>query len=160
MAESLWLPETISEAMNTKGLIAASWGQPEESLALIKRSLEIALENDASGAAIRAYINLGNEMFERDRFEDAYPLDLEALALCRRIGWAGLEWFVQIHISSHRWLVGEWDELFAMMNDAPSAEEEPAVRSGIEGIAISAILAAANRGLIDDVKRFFDVWED
>ena len=160
VAESLWLPETISEAMNTKGLIAASRGRPEESLALIKRSLEIALENDAPGAAIRAYINLANEMFERDRFEDSDPLDLEALALCRRIGWTGLEWFVQIHIASHHWLVGEWDELFGMMNDAPSAEEEPAVRSGIEGIAYWAILAAIHRGEIDDAMRFFGVWDD
>ena len=160
VAESLWLPETISEAMNTKGLIAASRGRPEESIALIKRSLEIALENDASGAAIRAYINLANEMFERDRFEDSYPLDLEALALCRRIGWTGLWWFVQIHIASHRWLVGDWDELLAMMNDAPSAEEEPAVRSGIEGIAFWAILSAVHRGAIDDAMRFFGVWDD
>ena len=30
VAESLWLPETISEAMNTKGLIASSHGRPEE----------------------------------------------------------------------------------------------------------------------------------
>ena len=160
VAESLWLPETISEAMNTKGLIAASRGRPEEAIALIKRSLEIALENDAPGAAIRAYINLANEMFERDRFEDSYPLDLEALALCQRIGWTGLGWFVQIHVASHDWLVGDWDELLSMMDEAPSADEEPAVRGGIEGIAFWAVLAAIHRGAIDDAMRFFGTWND
>ena len=160
VAESLWLPETISEAMDTKGLIVASRGRPEEALALIKRSLEIALENDAPGAAIRAYINLANEMFERDRYDDSYPLDLEALALCRRIGWTGLEWFVQIHVASHYWLVGEWNEVLALVNDAPSVEEEPAVRNGLEGMAFWAMYVAINRGSVVEAKRFLDMWGD
>jgi hypothetical protein len=57
-------------------------------------------------------------------------------------------------------LAGEWDELLAMANDAPTLEEEPAVRGGIEGIAFSAILAAIQRGLIDDAVRLSGMWDD
>ena len=38
---------------------------------MIRRSLEIALENDVPSAALRAYVNLANEMYERDRYDDA-----------------------------------------------------------------------------------------
>ncbi len=159
VAESLWLPETISEAMNTKGLIAGSMGRPEETLALIKRSLEVALENDAPSAAIRAYINLANEMFERDRYDDAQELDLEGIALCQRLGWSNLEWFSKMHIASDLFMTGSWDECLAIMREAPSAEEEPAVRGGIEGIAWAAIQVAVQRGDVDEAHRFFEVWD-
>jgi class 3 adenylate cyclase/tetratricopeptide (TPR) repeat protein len=159
VAEALWLPETISEAMNTKGLLASSNNRPEESLALIRRSLDVALENDVPSAALRAYVNLANEMFERDRYDDAYRLDLEALTLCRRIGWSNMEWFVQAHVAGHLWQTGGWDELLAMMRQAPSADEEPAVRGGIEGISSAAIRAAGERGLTDEAVAFWDVWD-
>jgi class 3 adenylate cyclase/tetratricopeptide (TPR) repeat protein len=160
VAEALWLPETLSEAMNTKALITAARNRPEESLALLQRSLEIAQEHDVPSATIRAYINLANEMFERDRYDDADRLDHEAIALCRRMGWSGLEWFVQMHVASHLWLWGRWDELLAMMRDAPTPEEEPAVRAGIEGIASSAMRAAAERGLAEEVGSIWAVWDD
>jgi class 3 adenylate cyclase/tetratricopeptide (TPR) repeat protein len=155
VAESLWLPATISEALNTKGLIASTQGRPEESLALIKRSLDIALENDAPSAAIRGYVNLANELIERDRYEDAFAVDIEGLALCQRLGWSITRWFLYGHVAEYRLLTGAWDELFAMMRDAPSVEEEPAVTAGIEGIALWAMLAAANRGLVEEATAFF-----
>jgi tetratricopeptide (TPR) repeat protein len=140
-------------------LIASARGRPEESLALIKRSLEIALENDVPSAAIRAYLNLANEMFERDRYEDAHELDLEGIALCRRLGWSGLEWFTKMHIAGYYWLNGSWDENLAMMRGAPTVDEEPAVRGGIEGIAWSSIQVAIHRGDPDEARRFFEVWD-
>src|SRR6185436_7903878 len=81
---------------NTKGLIASSNGRPEESLALIRRSLEIALENDTPSAALRAYANLANEMFERDRYDESTRLDLEVITLAHRLGWSGPEWFAKM----------------------------------------------------------------
>ena len=74
--------------MNTKGLIASSNGRPEEALGLIRRSLEIALENDTPSAALRAYANLANEMFERDRYDESTRLDLDAIALAHGSGGA------------------------------------------------------------------------
>ena len=48
VAESLWLPDILSDALNTKSLILAALGRPEEGLALLERALAIALEHDAT----------------------------------------------------------------------------------------------------------------
>ena len=70
-AERLWLPETLSQGLNTAGLVVAGVGRWEQGYALIKRSLEIALENDLTQAALRAYNNLGDMLDRRDRCEEA-----------------------------------------------------------------------------------------
>src|SRR5207249_3833172 len=45
MAESLWLPEILSQALNTKGIILATTkGRPEEGLALLRLALQVALD--------------------------------------------------------------------------------------------------------------------
>jgi tetratricopeptide (TPR) repeat protein len=159
VAESLWLPETISEAMNTKGLIASSNGRPEEALALIRRSLEIALENDTPNAALRAYANLANEMFERDRYDESTRLDLEAITLAHRLGWSGPEWFARMQIVGHQVLSGAWDDVLDTLREALETDD-PGVRAGLEGIAWSAMEVARNRGEVGEVNRYFAIWED
>ena len=159
VAESLWLPETISEAMNTKGLIASSNGRPEEALALIRRSLEIALENDTPSAALRAYANLANEMFERDRYDESTRLDLEAITLAHRLGWSGPEWFARMQIVGHQVLSGAWDDVLDTLREALETDD-PGVRAGLEGIAWSAMEVARNRGEVGEVNRYFAIWED
>jgi tetratricopeptide (TPR) repeat protein len=159
VAESLWLPETISEAMNTKGLIASARGRPEESLALIRRSLEVALENDTPSAALRAYTNLANEMYERDRYDESTRLDLDAIALARRLGWSGPEWFARMQIVGHQSLSGAWDDVLSTMREALESDD-PGVRAGLEGVALGAMEVASNRGDVDEVNRFFAIWDD
>ena len=159
VAESLWLPETISEAMNTKGLIASSNGRPEEALALIRRSLEIALENDTPSAALRAYSNLANEMFERDRYDESTRLDLDAIALAHRLGWSGPEWFARMQIVGHQVLSGAWDDVLDTMREAMESDD-PGVRAGLEGIAWEAMEVSRNRGEVGEVNRYFAIWQD
>ncbi len=159
VAESLWLPETISEAMNTKGLIASARGRPEESLALIRRSLEVALENDTPSAALRAYTNLANEMYERDRYDESTRLDLDAIAMARRLGWSGPEWFARMQIVGHQSLSGAWDDVLSTMREALESDD-PGVRAGLEGVALGAMEVASNRGDVDEVNRFFAIWDD
>src|SRR5207247_3956336 len=56
MAEGLWLPEVLSQALNSKGalVLLGSKGRPEEGFALLRHSLHIALEHDIPTAALRA----------------------------------------------------------------------------------------------------------
>ena len=86
IAESLWLPEILSQALNTQGLISSWGGRSEQSLALLKHALELALENDLAAAALRAYINLGDRLDRRDRYEEAIELDRRGVALARKAG--------------------------------------------------------------------------
>src|SRR3954469_10907738 len=91
-AERLWLPETLSQGLNTAGLIIAGQGRWEQGYALIKRSLEVALENDRTGAALRAYNNLGDMLDRRDRAEEAIEVQSAGLALARKVGARSSEW--------------------------------------------------------------------
>ena len=52
IAESLWLPEVLSQALNTQGLIAGFNGRSEQSLALLKHALELALEHDLDRSGV------------------------------------------------------------------------------------------------------------
>ena len=88
VAEQFWLPDLLSQALNTAGLIAAQRGRLEQGYALVRRALEIALgATDESAEALRAYNNLS------DMLDPAGPLRRGARAahagsqLLRR-GWA------------------------------------------------------------------------
>ena len=74
IAEALSLPQTLSEALNTKGIILFSRGRRAEGQALVHTTLDIALEHDKPSAALRAYYNLADETAQLDRYEEAADL--------------------------------------------------------------------------------------
>ena len=92
IAERLWLPSTLSLALNTAGLIAAVRGRPEYGFALIRRALDIALENDLPAPALRAYNNLCDRLETSDRCDEALDLAERGLALARRVGVRTMVW--------------------------------------------------------------------
>src|SRR5205823_5549110 len=91
IAESLRLPEVLSEALNTKSLIKVSGGRKEEALALLRHALEIALEHDLTSAAQRAYFNLAYRAAGRDRYDESIAINEQGLELARRRGDRGWE---------------------------------------------------------------------
>ena len=145
--------------MNTKGLIASARGRPEESLALIRRSLEVALENDTPSAALRAYTNLAGSLWpfvmaglhgsiRRDRY--GAPARLERPRMVR----------ARMQIVGHQSLSGAWDDVLSTMREALESDD-PGVRAGLEGVALGAMEVASNRGDVDEVNRFFATcWDD
>jgi len=110
IAESLWLPELLSQALNTKSLILASRGRPEESIALIQHALRVALENDRTDASLRAHFNLAHDYAVRDRHADALAADREGLALARKLGVRNEELMFLQHLAFDLYAVGDWDE--------------------------------------------------
>jgi predicted ATPase len=93
IAEALWLPEVLSEAVNTKGIILSAVGRRKEGLSLVKLALETALESDAPWAALRAYFNLSDLCCHLDRYQEANEYLSQGLALARRLGtklWEGM----------------------------------------------------------------------
>ncbi len=119
VAERLWLPETLSQALNTAGLIRSFSGGWEEGYALIKRALEIALENDLSSAALRAYNNLGDMLDRRDRYEEALDFLRPAVALARKVGERGNEWRLLGEMASMLERLGRRDESEAVLAEIP-----------------------------------------
>jgi tetratricopeptide (TPR) repeat protein len=111
IAESLFLPEVLAEALNTKHLLLAATGRKQEALALLEHALRIAQENDLTSAAFRAQFNLAYEIAGRDRFEEALQLDREALELARRRGDSHWERGFLGHLQENNFLLGDWAEL-------------------------------------------------
>src|SRR5581483_11034771 len=119
IAESLWLPEPLSQALNTQGLIASFNGRSEQSMALLKHALELALEHDLTGAALRAYNNLGDQLERRDRYEEAIELCERGLALARKAGTRTFEWYLVGELGVCFARTGRWDEALAVVGEVP-----------------------------------------
>ena len=110
IAEGLGLPEVTSQALNTKAIIATAHARPEEAVALLNHALTIALENDHWIAALRAYHNLAEVTYGRDRYAEAIELHDRALALAERIGdvrWARI---IYEAMPYPLFMAGRWDD--------------------------------------------------
>ncbi len=134
IAESLWLPEVLSEALNTKSLTLLAKGRPQECLALLEYALKVALESDIPSAALRAYFNLTELSLQFDRFEEGRGYVDRGLALSRRVGNRSWEWRFLGQIYPMLAL-GEWDEVMT------SVGEWPEVSLAHDRSAFTALLA-------------------
>jgi len=130
VAEAGWMPDILSDAMNTKGLILNSLGRPEEGLGLLERALVVALENDATLASIRAFTNLSNEMWQRDRIGDGHEYGERGRALCERTGYRGAWWFLTGHEAGVLEWTGRWDDLETLWQDFDDRRAEPGTGAG------------------------------
>jgi hypothetical protein len=119
IAESLWLPEVLSQALNTKGIIAQFRAHPEEALALLSHSLKVAMENDLPSAALRAYVNLSDGLSRRDRYGEALEHDRRGLALARKVGNRIWEWRLLGEATSALSLTGQWAEALSQVAEIP-----------------------------------------
>ena len=111
IAESLFLPGVLSEALNTKNLLLINTGRRQESEALLRHSLRLAQEHGVQTSAFRAQFNLSYHIGGEDRYEEALELDREALELAQRRGDRGWAWAFTGHIQGANYMLGNWDEL-------------------------------------------------
>jgi len=111
IAESLFLPEVLSEALNTKNLQLINTGRRQESEALLRHSLRIAQEHGIQTSALRAKFNLAYHIAGEDRYEEAHELDREGLEQARRRGDRGWAWAFSGHFVQTNYLLGNWNEL-------------------------------------------------
>jgi tetratricopeptide (TPR) repeat protein len=110
VAETLWLPEIVAQALITKSIVADTMGRSEESIALLKHALELALENDLPWAALRAHTNLGDTLARRERFDEALENHRATAALAARVG--GTRW-QRMSLADSAYVLGvrgSWDE--------------------------------------------------
>jgi class 3 adenylate cyclase/tetratricopeptide (TPR) repeat protein len=119
MAESLWLPEVLSQALNTKAvMLYGSHERRREGFALLKYALEVALENDVPLAALRAYYNLADLASQSDRYAEGRGYVDRGLALARRIGNRNWEWQMLGQVYPF-YALGEWDQALEMLTTLP-----------------------------------------
>ena len=126
IAESLFLPGVLAEALNTKNLLLLQRGRRQESEALLRHALRIAQEHGVQSSAFRAQFNLAYHIAGEDRYEEAQEIDREGLELARRRGdrgWAGA--FLG-HFQQTNYLLGNWEDL-----DATDEEISDVLEAGI-----------------------------
>jgi tetratricopeptide (TPR) repeat protein len=154
IAEALGLPEVLSQALNTKGVVMISKGRTNECVALMEFALKIALENDLSSAALRAYYNLADQSLQADRHQDAVEQVQRGLALARKIGNRTWEW--QMLGQFYPFIaLGQWDEAVEMIGSIPE-EGLREIRAVHGNILIGLSIIHLNRGELVEAAKVFD----
>jgi predicted ATPase len=120
IAENLRFPEVLSQALNTMSIIAIFRQHYEYAFALLKHSLAIALENDLSTPALRAYANLGENLTRGDRHDEAKDSYLTGIALARRVGNRQWELVLLSEASYTLALAGAWEETLEFVAQIPT----------------------------------------
>ena len=151
IAETLALPETIAQALNTKGIALFTRGRQIEGLALIRKALDIALEHEKPSAALRAYYNLADSALRMDRAQEAAELDREGLALARRVGNRYWEWSF-LGQAYPLFALGDWDEVVAGEEGLPD-EDWAQVRLAFATLLTSIVPVRVHRGQLEEAKR-------
>lgn len=122
LAESLRLPEVLSQAMNTKSLILKSRGRTEEGLVLLQHALQVALDHNLGSAALRAYNNLCAFLGEANRHEDELRAAQEGSQLARKLGNRQLESILLACQINPLVAMGRWDEALVHVAEEREAE--------------------------------------
>jgi class 3 adenylate cyclase/tetratricopeptide (TPR) repeat protein len=156
IAEALWLPETLSQALNTKAVMLGTRGRWHEAIVLLRYALEVALEHDKPSAALRAYYNLADTLGHRDRYEEAEGAVQEALALARRAGNRYWEWQLLAQVYP-LYALGSWDELLARIAELPEERWEEN-RQSFTPVAVFGVMVHVRRGDFDEAKRLVDLF--
>jgi class 3 adenylate cyclase/tetratricopeptide (TPR) repeat protein len=158
LAETLWLPEVFSMALNTKAIILCSQGRKREGIALLRHALEVALEYDKPSAALRAYFNLGETLCDIDQYEEGARLVRDGLVLARRVGDRFWEWFL-LGCLYPLYALGEWDEVEANRASLPD-EDWMQVRLAFGGVLTSGVPVTIHRGELGEAKRVVDFFAE
>ncbi len=146
LAESLWLPEVLSQALNTRGVIAQFRGRPHQGLALLTYALQVALENDLPNAALRAYGNLSDFLCRRDRYDEALEQDRRGLALARKVGNRLWEWRQIDELTYALFFSGRWQEAAGLAAEIPEHEAPASIIGGLLGSLPEIHVARGNVG--------------
>src|SRR5829696_2542275 len=146
IAEALWLPEVLSQALNTKSGIVAVRGRSEEGLALLTHALKVALDNDLFSAALRAYTNLSDSLCRRDRYEEALEQARLGLALARKLGRRVFEWRLIGELTYALFLTGRWEEVVSLSGEIPEREATSSAFGSILGALLEIYVASGNAG--------------
>jgi tetratricopeptide (TPR) repeat protein len=152
LAEALLLPDVLSEALNTRGMIISqARGRRKEAISLVRYALEVALENDKPSAALRAYNNLGDMLMQDDRYEEAEQVFLEGVAFARKVGDRYWERILAAQLYP-AFALGKWDELLSRVSELLAEGLSGVGRVAFSAFVCTAVAANVHRGRIEDAE--------
>ena len=151
IAEMLLLPETLAQALNTKGIVLFARGRTTEGMGLTRNALEIALEYDKPSAALRAYYNLADQTVQMDQARESAEFARDGLTLARRVGNRYWEWAL-LGFAYPLFALGEWDEVVARENDLPD-EDWVQARIAFAALLTAIVPVRLHRGQLEEAQR-------
>ncbi len=156
VSESLGLPEALARALLAKAGLVEARGYPEESFALLKQALEIAVANDLHERAVTAYFNLSDRSFRRDDYASALGYLDRALELNRLVGSRVGEWSVLAESAYALFMTGRWDESIEALENV--AEEQIGSGAMFLSLLTSVLEVRLNRGELEQAERLFSLF--
>jgi tetratricopeptide (TPR) repeat protein len=150
LAEGLALPETFSQALNTKAILLISHGRKLEGLALLHYALAVALEHDKPSAALRGYFNLADSLSQADRYEEAELCVRDGLAFSRRVGNRYQE-LLFLGQSYALFALGKWDEALEWAEDLP--EDWMTARQAYSTVSSVCVTVLVHQGSLEEADR-------
>ncbi len=156
ISETNGYPASLVLALRCKAAVAASRGHDEESTALSRHALRLALAHDLTDEAAILYFGASNSEFRRDRYGAALELLRNALALARKLGNRPGEYANLAETSYPLYMLGRWEEALAAL---PNPSEEH-TRSG--GVLLSLLTGVLEihiaRGELDEARRMLSLF--
>jgi class 3 adenylate cyclase/tetratricopeptide (TPR) repeat protein len=149
IAESLWLPEVLAEAITTKAIILEARGSFEQSLGFYAHAVKLALEHDLHGTAARAHSNAAENLINRDRLEEALLQGKSGLALAPRVANVRIESHLHGQMAWCLFQGGLWEE-------AITSSREATAPSGTHAAFVPALIAI-ERGEVHEARRLLEV---
>jgi predicted ATPase/class 3 adenylate cyclase len=152
IAESLGLPEVLSDALNTKHLLLDGEGRFEEAFALLERAHAIARDHDLARAYARSLFNLSYQLTARDDFAAARKVDGEGLEFARRRGDRDYERAFLAHVLADEMVLGDWDAVVQFASEL----ETPEGRGDAWTLLMGLPLVHVHRGELGAARRRLD----
>jgi class 3 adenylate cyclase/tetratricopeptide (TPR) repeat protein len=152
IAEALYLPAVLVEALNTKHLVLHATGRDEESIARLQRAVEIGRRHDLAGGLNRALYNYSYQLVAHDEYAEAKRADFECLELSRRMGNRVNEIMAVGHLLASLFLLGEWDEFADRLTEIEAVGPE---RIALDRLSVGPLLLV-HRGDVAGARRILD----
>jgi tetratricopeptide (TPR) repeat protein len=156
IGEAQGLPDVLSHALNSRANVVAAFGRYEESVALMRHALALAIEHDLPEQALRAYNNLAETMTDRERYEEGLELYGRGLALADRVGSGVWKRALLSEIVFPLLMLGRWDEALEFADQVPDSQKGG---TDIIGLLVSIPVITVARGDIDRAERIVEIFE-
>jgi class 3 adenylate cyclase/tetratricopeptide (TPR) repeat protein len=152
IAEALYVPAVLVDALNTKHLVLHNAGREEEALALLQRAIELGRRHDFGAPLARALYNFSYQMAARDDFVSGRLVDEECIEHARRRGDRVGEQMAMGHLVTSLFMLGEWDEAeraLAQIEPGIERNADDRIANGTPLLVARGDVAAA-RGLLEE----------
>ena len=156
IAETHAFREVLTIALRAKAAVVFSKGHTQESDALLRHALQIAIDDDLADHAGTCYFLLSDGCFRRDRYREALAYLDEALLLARKVGDRPYEWASLAERTYALYMLGSWDEA------QTAGEEFTAEQLEAGGVMLSLLQTGVEihvqRGELDEARRIFSMF--